>query len=309
MSLAIVVIEGKDSISEWSRRALLHASSQNFTIHAVTVDEPSDSFIASISATGVNVELHHLSVDANVSHSYDGLSAEISKLSQEINPEVLLFPSTTFGKSVGARVAVEIDAGLITDGFMEDGYFVQSALGGKYLVRSKSLKSCAVLIYKSARLSNLDQIGTINLHMRSSSTSTAVQSKTTSRSNNSLRPELTEASIVISGGRGVTESGFTLLEKLADYVGAAVGASRAAVDAGWYPPTSQVGQTGKSVSPEIYIAFGISGAIQHKAGMQTSKKIIAINTDSQAPIFDISDVAIVGDYKEIVEGVLAKFDS
>ena len=215
----------------------------------------------------------------------------------------VLIPSNPAGKEIAARLAVKTGSGLITDAVDvqagDDGKAVttQSVFAGSWTVKSRVTTGAAIITVKpnSAAPEQASGAGAYEeLTPEISDAAKAAKITASEPKKASGRPELTEAAIVVSGGRG-TGGDFSPVEGFADSLGAAVGASRAAVDAGWYPHTSQVGQTGKQVSPQLYVAAGISGAIQHRAGMQTSKTIVAVNKDEEAPIFEIADFGVVGD--------------
>ena len=227
----------------------------------------------------------------------------LAQLVEKASPAAVLIPSNSAGKEVAARLAIKTESGLITDAVDvqagEGGGVTttQSVFAGSYTVKATVTKGTPIVTVKPNSAAPEEAAGAAADEVVEVSISDAAKAAriTESKPKEATgRPELTEAAIVVSGGRG-TGGDFSKVEDFADSLGAAVGASRAAVDAGWYPHTSQVGQTGKQVSPQLYVACGISGAIQHRAGMQTSKTIVAINKDEEAPIFELVDFGVVGD--------------
>ncbi len=225
----------------------------------------------------------------------------LASLVESAQPAAVLVASSPDGKEIAGKLAVRTGSGLLCDAvdLADDGTATHSVFGGSYLAKSKATTPVAVITFRPGSIEATAVQGAANEQvvevpgMDAARTARVMERRPVEGGD---RPELSEASVVVSGGRGVgSADNFAVVEKLADALGAAVGASRAAVDSGYYPHQFQVGQTGKTVSPQLYVALGISGAIQHRAGMQTSRTIVAVNKDSEAPIFEIADFGVVGD--------------
>jgi electron transfer flavoprotein alpha subunit len=229
----------------------------------------------------------------------------LAALAAQTSPAAVLVPATAEGKEVSGRLAIRLDSGLLYDAVDVDseGVTTHSVFGGAFTAKAKATKGVPVISVRAGSVEPEQAEGAgaeVTVEVPAADAAKVTRITGNEPIVGGDRPELTEASVVVSGGRGVgSAESFGVVEQLADVLGGAVGASRAAVDSGYYPHQFQVGQTGKTVSPQLYIALGISGAIQHRAGMQTSKTIIAVNKDAEAPIFEIADYGVVGDLFQV----------
>jgi electron transfer flavoprotein alpha subunit len=228
----------------------------------------------------------------------------VAEVAAASSPAAVLISSTPDGKEIAARLAIKLGSGIITDAndVSADLKATQSVFAGNYTVTAKVNHGVPIITVKPNAVTPEPAPTTpVEEKIEVVVSEAAKQARIVDRAPRAAtgRPELAEAAIVVSGGRG-TAGDFAPVEALADALGAAVGASRAAVDSGWYPHAYQVGQTGKTVSPQLYIAAGISGAIQHKAGMQTSKTVVVVNKDREAPIFAMADFGVVGDLHKVL---------
>jgi len=259
--------------------------------------------------SGISKVLH-----AKAGHYEHALAEELAPLVVSCAEGVthILAPATTFGKNLLPRVAALLDVGMVSDIVKVESTdtFVRPIYAGNAMATVKSNDSIKVISVRATGFDAADaETGSADIASVNALAPVGLSSFVGQELTVSARPELTNARIILSGGRGLgSGENFNLLENIADKLGAAIGASRAAVDAGYAPNDYQVGQTGKIVAPELYVAVGISGAIQHLAGMKDSKVIVAINKDEEAPIFEVADYGLVADLFQVLPALSAALD-
>jgi len=300
MAEVLVLVDHVDGEVKKVTHELLTAARRIGEASAVVVGAPGTAAklkdaLAAHGAAKVYVAESEDAANQLVTPEVDVLAALVGSAS----PAAVLVVASATGKEIAGRLAIRIGSGVLVDAteVNADGTVGQSIFGGAYNVKAQATKGVPVISVRPGAVEAENAEGAAAEETVAVPAGAAVVTITSREPlAGGDRPELTEASVVVSGGRGVASAeNFAVVEALADALGGAVGASRAAVDSGYYPHQFQVGQTGKTVSPQLYIALGISGAIQHRAGMQTSKTIIAVNKDAEAPIFEIADFGVVGD--------------
>jgi electron transfer flavoprotein alpha subunit len=287
------------------KAANILAEKLSYEVTAVSVGNE----VTGLDKINVQKVVHYKSNDLE-NYSTSAYSDLVTEFAKELDAEILFFGNTALGKDLAPRVSVKLEAGIVMDVVelhVTDGHIIATrpVYAGKALTNVKVNTQKKVFTVRPNVFSlSEEEIGSAQIEVREVS-SPNLASKVVEYKKAGGKLDVAEADIIVSGGRGLKEANnFKLIEDLAEVLGGAVGASRAVVDAGWRPHGEQVGQTGKTVSPTLYVAVGISGAIQHLAGMRSSKYIVAINKDADAPIFQVADYGITGDAFEIVPALI-----
>ena len=302
MSVLVLADHDNGQLAGATLNTVTAASQIGGDIHILVAGDASGD-VANAAAAVAGVAKVLVASDESLGH---GIAENVAPLIQEMASGYshLLAPATTTGKNIMPRVAALLDVMQISDivQVVDANTFQRPIYAGNALATVTTDEAIKIVTVRSTAFeAAAADGGSASIEDATAGSDAGLSSYVKSELSSSERPELTSAPIVISGGRGMQDgSNFAMLEKVADKLGAAVGASRAAVDAGFVPNDYQVGQTGKVVAPDLYVAVGISGAIQHLAGMKDSKVIVAINKDDEAPIFQVADFGLVADLFEAV---------
>ncbi len=313
MSDVLVLAEQADTSTPGLRKAtteLLTLAGRLGTPKAVLFGSADPSVVAELGRFGAAAVLRVEPPAGADAYLAVAKAEALAQLVGSADVAAVLITSDPQGKDVAGRLAVALDSGVITDAVdvvagPSGPQAKQSVVAGHWVATSEVGRGTPVITVRPNAV-NPEPVGgdappVEDVTVAFSDLASAVRTDSLTAKQSSGRPELLDAAVVVAGGRGLgSADGFALLERLADSLGGAVGASRAATDLDWYPHESQIGQTGKTVAPQLYLAAGISGAIQHRAGMQSAKTIVAVNKDPKAPIFSIADLGVVGDLHTVL---------